>query len=60
MWTSGCAAVGVVTERVDMYATLGVGIIASDVVCDGSWGRLGGLLESDGACDFGVTSDGCN
>ena len=30
MWTGGGAAVGVITKRVDVHATLSVGIMASD------------------------------
>lgn len=58
--SSGGASVGVVTEGVDVHATLGIWVVASDVPCDGSWGRLGGLLESDGSSNLGVTSDGSN
>jgi hypothetical protein len=58
--TSGSAAVGVVTELVNMHATLSVGVVASDIPCDGSWGRFGGLLEGNGPGDLRVTSDGSN
>lgn len=34
------AAVGVVAELVDVHASLGVGIVARDVVGDGGRGRL--------------------
>jgi hypothetical protein len=54
---SGGAAVGVVTEGVDVESSLGVGIVASDVPGDGSRGRLGLLLEDDGTGDLGVTSE---
>jgi hypothetical protein len=57
---SGGAAVGVVSELVDVHATLGVGIVASDIPCNGSWGGLGSLLEGNGSGDLGVTSDGSN
>jgi len=57
---SGCAAVGVVTELMDVHATLGIRIVSGDIPSDGSWGGFGGLLESDGSGDLGVTSDGCN
>ena len=56
----GSAAVGVVTELMDVEATLGVGIVARDVPADGSWARLGGLLEGDGAPDVGVTTEDSN
>lgn len=54
---SRCAAVGVVTEGVDVHATLGVGVVARDVPRDSGRGRLGRLLEGDGAGDLGVTPD---
>lgn len=60
MGTSGRAAVGVVTEGVDVHAAFGTGVVAGDVPCDGGWGRLGGLLERDGSRDLGVSSDGGN
>lgn len=56
----GRAAVGVVTEGVDVHATLGVGVVASDVPRDGGRGRLGSLLKGDGSGDLGVTSDDSN
>lgn len=31
MWTGACAAVGVVTELVDVHASLSVGVVACDV-----------------------------
>jgi hypothetical protein len=58
--TSGCATVGVVTELVDVDATLSVGVVASDIPCDGGWGGLGGLLEGNSSGDLRVTSDGSN
>ena len=54
------AAVGVVTEGVDVHATLGVGIVAGDVPGDLGLGALRGLLEGDGALDVGVTTDNSN
>lgn len=54
------AAVGVVTKGVDVHATLGVGIVAADVPGNGGRGRLGLLLEGDGARDLGVTPDDSN
>lgn len=51
------AAVGVVAKGVDVEATLGVGVIAGDVVGDGGRGTLRGLLEDDGAGDLGVSSE---
>lgn len=52
----GSAAVGVVTEGVDVHATLGVGIVAGDVPADGGLGTLRGLLKGDGAGDLGVSA----
>lgn len=60
MRAGGGAAVGVVTEGVDMEATLGVGVVASDVPGDGGGSGLGGLLEGDGSSDLGVTTDDGN
>jgi hypothetical protein len=54
---SAGAAVGVVTEGVDVHAALGVGVVAGDVPGDLGVGGLGGLLEGDGALDVGVTTD---
>lgn len=53
----GGAAVGVVTELVDMETTLGVGVVAGDVPGDGGEGVGIGLLEGDSAGDLGVTTD---
>ncbi len=60
MGASRGAAVGVVTELVDVHATLSIGIVTSDVPCDGGGGGLGFLLEGNGAGDLGVTSNGRN
>lgn len=57
MRTGAGAAVGVVTESVDVHSALGVGIVAGDVPGDLGVGGLGGLLEGDGALDVGVTTD---
>ena len=51
------AAVGVVAELVDVHATLGVGVVAVDLVADGGRGRVVGLFEGDGAADLGVTAE---
>jgi hypothetical protein len=58
--TSGGAAVGVVTELVDVEATLGVGVVALDVPGDGGGRVLVGLLEGDSAGDLGVTTEDSN
>lgn len=52
--------VGVITELMDVHATFGVGVVACDVVGDGCWGGLGGLLEGDGSLDVGVTAEDCD
>lgn len=54
------AAVGVVTEGVDVEAALGVGVVASDIPRDGGGSRLGLLHEGDGTGDLGVTTDDSN
>lgn len=54
------AAVGVVAKSVNVDATLGIGIMASDIPGDGGRAVLGLLLEDDGAGDFGVTTDDSN
>lgn len=51
------AAVGVVTEGVDVHATLGVGVVASNVPRDSGRSGLGCLLEGDSSGDLGVTTD---
>ena len=55
--TSRGAAVGVVTELVNVESTLGVGVVARDVPGDGGGSALGGLVESDGTGDLGVTPE---
>lgn len=37
VWACGRAAVGVVTEGVDVNASLCVGVVAFNVVCDRGW-----------------------
>jgi hypothetical protein len=58
--TSGGAAVGVVTELVNVESTLSVGVVASDVPGDGGGGTLVGLLEGHGAGDLSVTTENSN
>ena len=60
MGTGGGAPVGVVTELMDVHATLSIGVIASDIPCDGGWGGLRFLLEGNSAGDLRVTSNGCD
>lgn len=54
------AAVGVVAKGVNVESALGVGVVAADVPGDGGRGRLGLLLEDDGAGDLGVTTEDGN
>ena len=54
------AAVGVVTELMNVEASLGVGVMASQVPADGGGGVLIGLLEGDLARDLGVSSEDGN
>lgn len=54
------AAVGIVTEGVDVHTALGVGVMAGDVPCDGRLCALRGLLEGDGAGDLGVPTEDSN
>ena len=58
--TGGGAAVGVVTELVDVESTLGVGVVASDVPRDVGSGALASLLEGNGAGDLRVTAEDSN
>jgi hypothetical protein len=60
MRTSARAAVGIVTESMDVHATLGVGIVAGHIPADGRRGALGGLLEGNGALDVGVSTKNGN
>lgn len=57
---SGGAAVGVVTELVNVESTLSVGVVAGNVPGDGGRGTLGSLLEGDGAGDLSVTTEDSN
>ena len=43
-----------------MHATLGIGVVAGDVPGEGGGGRLGLLLEDEGALDVGVTTEDGN
>lgn len=60
MRASGSAAVGVVTEGVNVHTTLGVGVVAGDVPRDGGVSTLRGLLEGDGTGDLGVSTEDGN
>jgi hypothetical protein len=58
--TGRCAAVGVVTELVNVESTLSVGVVTGNVPGDSGRGTLGGLLEGDGAGDLRVTTENSN
>jgi hypothetical protein len=51
------APVRVISKRVDVHATLGIGVVAADVPCDLGVGVLVGLLEGDGALDVGIPAE---
>ncbi len=51
------AAVGVIAKGMNVHATLGVAVVASDVPGDCGRAGVGGLLKGDSAGNFGVTSD---
>ena len=55
--SSARASIRVVTECVNVHATLSIGVVARDVPCNGGVGGLVGLLEGDGALDVGVTTE---
>lgn len=57
MRASGRAAVGVVAKLVDMNSSLGIGVVAGDVIGDGGGCGLGALLKGYGARDFRVSSE---
>lgn len=54
------AAIGVVSELVNMYPPLRIRVIASNIVGYCGWSRLGGLFEVDGTADVGVATENCN
>ena len=54
--TSRGTAVGVVAELVDVHSSLGVGVVAGNVVGDGGGRGLGVLLKAHDARDFGVSA----
>jgi hypothetical protein len=56
----GSAAIGVVTEGVNVHTTLSVGVVAGDVPGDGGVSTFGGLLEGDGTGDLRVSTEDGN
>ena len=60
MGTGRGAAVGVVTELMDVESSLSVGVVAAEIPADGGRGAFIGLFESDCASDFGVSSEDGN
>lgn len=54
------AAIGIVSELVDMYSSLRRRIIAGDVVSDSCRGGLGCLIKGDSAPDLGITPENCD
>jgi hypothetical protein len=58
--TGASAAVGIVTELVDMNATLGGGIVTGDVPGDFGGRALGALLEGHGTLDRGIATEDSN
>lgn len=57
---SARTAVGIVTELVNVHASLRVAIVALEVVGDGRGAGLATLLKGDGARDVGVTANDCD
>lgn len=55
MWPSRGTAVGIVTELMNVHATLGIRVVAGDVVGDLGWARLGVLFKRHGPSDLGVS-----
>jgi len=60
MGTGRGAAVGVVAELMDVDATLGRGVTSCNVVGDSCGGGFGGLLESNGSGDLGISAEDCD
>ena len=54
------AAIGVVSELMNVHSSLRRRIMAGDIVGDGSGGGFISLFEGDGAFDVGVTTENCN
>lgn len=58
--TSTGAAIGVVTELMDVEASLSIGIMTTEIPADGGRGVFIGLFESDVPGDLGVSSEDGN
>lgn len=57
---SRSAAVGVITELVNVESTLSVGVVTGDVPGDGGGSTLLGLLEGDSTGDLCVSAQDSN
>ena len=60
MWSSTCTTVGIIAKLVDVHASLCRGVTAFDVIGNGRWGSLGGLLKGNGTADGGITTKYCD
>ena len=56
----GGAAVGIVSELMDVNAALGGSVVAGDVVGDSCRGGFRCLFEADGSADSFVTAEDCD
>lgn len=54
------AAVGIVSELVNVDSSFGRRIITGDIIGDGGRRGFGSLLKIDGAADLGVTTENCD
>lgn len=57
MWSSTGAAIGVVSELMNVNPSLGIRIVASNVPGDGGGRVFGGLLKVYNTLDVGVPAD---
>lgn len=60
VWACRSASIGVVSKRMNVHTTLGIGIVASDIVGDLGWATLGVLLEGHLTLDIAVTTENCD
>lgn len=56
MWPSAGTSVGVVSELMNVHATLSVGVMACDVPGDAGGRALRALIKRDRALDVGVSA----